>query len=48
VWKIGKVKIKGRTAQLCIGGISFEATHADVSGRACVVGEDNLYELPNW
>jgi hypothetical protein len=43
VWKIGKVKIKNGTVQLFIGGIPFEATHAGVSGRACVVGADNLY-----
>lgn len=48
IWKIGKIKIKGNTAKLNIGGIEFGAVRADVSGKAGVVAGDNFYELNNW
>jgi hypothetical protein len=48
VWKIGKVRVRGDAVTLCIGGIRFEATKADVVGKACVVSKDSLFELPDW
>ena len=48
VYKIGKIKIKGKRAELTIGDIKMEACLGYGEGRAVAVASDNMYEVGDW
>lgn len=48
LWKIGKMKVKGKRCELIIGEFLFEGEQVSGEGRAGVISEGNLHSLPNW
>lgn len=48
MWKIGKIKVKGKKCQLRIGEFIFEGEQVRGEGRAALLSEDALHLLPNW
>lgn len=48
VYHIGKIRIKGKKAELMVGGVRMEASLGYGEGKAVTIAETNLYELGNW
>lgn len=48
VWKIGRIKVKGKRCELRIGEFVFEGEQVRGEGRAGLLAEDSLHALPNW
>lgn len=48
LWRVGKMKVKGRRCQLKVGEFLFEGEQVKVEGRAGLLCEGTLHRLPCW
>lgn len=48
LWKIGRVKIKGKKCELRIGEFLFVGDQVPGEGKAGLVSDKQLHALPDW
>lgn len=48
VWRVGRVKVRGRQCELRVGEFLFEGSAVRAEGRAGTLSGTQLFALPNW